>query len=87
MTPVITFDQPLWYKANQIITSEPLESDVRKTVVRLGGFHTEMSFWGAIGCIMSDSEIHELLSVIYAEKAVSHILSGKEISRALRGHG
>ena len=58
-----------------------------KTVVRLGGFHTEMSFWGAIGCIMSDSEIHELLSVIYAQKAVNHMLSGKAISRALRGRG
>ena len=40
-----------------------------------------MSFLGAIGCIMSDSGIHELLSVIYAEKAVSHMLSGKGISR------
>jgi len=36
---------------------------------------------------MSDSGIHELLSVFYAQKAVSHMLSGKAISRALRGHG
>jgi len=59
----------------------------RKTVVRLGGFHTEMSFLGAIGYIMSDSGLHEILSVIYAEKAVNNMLSGKAISRALRGHG
>ena len=37
--------------------------------------------------MMSDSGLHEILSVIYAEKAVSHMLSGKAISRALRGHG
>ena len=76
----IIFDQPLLYKANQIITSEALESDVKKTVVRLGGFHTEMSFMGDIGYIMSDSGLHEILSVIYAEKAVSHMLSGKAIN-------
>jgi len=36
---------------------------------------------------MSDYRLHEVLSVIYAEKAVNHILSGKAISRALRGLG
>jgi len=46
-----------------------------------------MSFLWAIGCMMSDSGLNELLSVIYAQKAVSHMLSGKAISRAFRGHG
>jgi len=83
VTLVITFDQPLWDKANQIITSAPLESEIK---IRLWGFHTEMSFWGYIGYIMSDSGLHDIFSVIHAEKAVSHMLSGKAISRALRGH-
>jgi hypothetical protein len=87
VTPVITFDQPLWYKANQIIKSEPEDNNLSKIVVRLGGLHTEMSFLGTIGYIMSDSGLHEVLSEIYAEKAVSHMLSGKAIARAVRGHG
>jgi len=36
---------------------------------------------------MSDSGMHEVLSEIYAEKAVRHMLSGKPISTAVRGHG
>ena len=87
VTPVITFDQPLWYKANQIIKSEPKDKNLSKIVVRLGGLHTEISFLGTIGYIMSDSGLHEVLSEIYAEKAVSHMLSGKAIARAVRGHG
>ena len=44
VTPVVTFDQPLWWKALMTIMSEPLDSDLRKIVLRLGGFHTEMRF-------------------------------------------
>ena len=31
-----------------MIMSDPLDSDLRKIVMRLGGFHTEMSFLGCI---------------------------------------
>ncbi len=43
VTPIITFDQPLWWKALMIIKSEPMGSDLRGIILRLGGFHTEMS--------------------------------------------
>lgn len=46
--PVITFDQPLYWKAVNIIRNEPLSSPLKSIVVRLGGFHTEMSFLGSI---------------------------------------
>ena len=39
VTPIATFDQPLWWKALMIIMSEPLDSDLRKIILRLGGFH------------------------------------------------
>ena len=55
-------------------------------VLRLGGLHTEMSFLGAIGHLMGGSGLQELLEVIYADSAVSHILTDKAISRAIRGH-
>lgn len=86
VTPVITFDQPLWWKALNILLEEPNESDLRKTVLRLGGFHTVMSFLGSIGHIMSDSGLQELLETVYAQNAVPHMLTGKAVSRGIRGH-
>ncbi len=41
-TPCITFDQPLWLKAVEIIRAKSLN-----IVCRLGGFHTLMSFMGS----------------------------------------
>ena len=83
-TPIITFDQPLWLKEFLIIEEEPSHSDLKNIVVRLGSFHTEMSFIGAIGHLMADSGLKEVLETVYA--SVDHILSGKAISRAVRAH-
>ena len=85
-TPVITFDQPLWWKAHMIVESQPVSSELRSVVVRLGGFHAEMSFLGSIGHLMKGSGIEDMLEVIYASNTVGHILSGKAVSRAIRGH-
>ena len=49
-----------------IIMTEPLDSDLRKIVFRLGGFHTEMSFLGCIGSLMAGSRLKEILEMIYA---------------------
>lgn len=86
VTPIITFDQPLWWKALTIIVSESLESDLRRIVLRLGGFHAEMSFLGSIGHLMAGSGLKEMLELIYAPQAVQHIISGKAIARAVRAH-
>ncbi|CAG2227749.1 unnamed protein product [Mytilus edulis] len=40
-TPVITFDQPLYWKSVMITSGE----ECSNIIVRLGGFHTQMSFW------------------------------------------
>lgn len=86
VTPVITFDQPLWWKALMIVKSEPVGSNLRSIVLRLGGFHTEMSFLGCIGHIMASSGLQEVFETIYAPNAVVHMMSGKAISRAVRAH-
>lgn len=83
---IITFDQPLWWKALSIILSEPDGSPMRRIVVRLGAFHMEMSFLGSIGHLMGGSGLKELLELIYAPNAVDHILTGKAVSRAVRAH-
>ena len=85
-TPVVTFDQPLYWKALHIVINEPEGSDVKDVIVRLGGFHTEMSFLGCIGKLMENTGLTELLSTVYAPNTVGHMLNGKAISRAIRGH-
>ena len=46
----------------------------------------QMSFMGGIGHLMSGSGIEDVLKCIYAEISLTHILHGKEISRAVHGH-
>ncbi|KAK3105425.1 hypothetical protein FSP39_024991 [Pinctada imbricata] len=84
--PIITFDQPLYWKALLIIRHEMEDSTLSKIVLRLGGFHLQMSFLGSTGFLMSGSGLEELLGTTYAPNAVKHMLSGKAVSRAVRGH-
>ena len=86
VTSVLTFDQPLWWKAQLVIARELPDSYFRNIVLWLGGFHTEMSFLGSIGYIMAGFGLQELLELVYAHNAVGHMVSGKAISRAVRVH-
>ncbi|KYM97251.1 hypothetical protein ALC62_12065 [Cyphomyrmex costatus] len=83
-TCIVTFDQPLYWKARDIV--EAMKDDFEHMIVRLGGFHLLMSFLGAIGHIMSGSGIEEVLTLIYAGNCVQKILSGHAYSRAIRAH-
>ena len=65
VTPVITFDQPLWLKALMIVRGEPQDSELKSIVLRLGRLHTEMSFLACIGHIMAGSSIQEVLELVY----------------------
>ena len=84
--PVVTFDQPLWWKALTIVDAEPLDSELKNIVLRLGGFHLEMSFLGSIGHLMSASGLQHILELVYAPNAVVHMFTGKAIARAVRAH-
>ena len=86
VTPVITFDQQLYWISLMVIEDQPLSSHLRHIVLLLGGFHTEMSLLGAIGSIMAGSGLKEMLTQVYAEGSVDQMLSGKAVSRAVRGH-
>ena len=85
-TPVLTFDQPLWWKASMIQVSEPKDSILQNMVLRLGGLHQMMSYLGSIGHTMANSGLKQVLETIYAANTIEHMLSGKAISRAIRGH-
>jgi len=80
-TPCITFDHPLWIKAIDIVHCEKLN-----IVCRLGPFHMLMSFLGSIGKVMSGSGLVEALQCCYGTNTISHMLSGKAVKRAVRGH-
>ena len=47
--PVLTFDQPLYWKTMEIITHQQQKGFFNKMVIMLGTFHTCMSFNGSIG--------------------------------------
>ena len=81
LTPSITFDQPLYKKAREITKAENLN-----IVILLGGFHTQMSFFGSIGYLMKGSGIADVFGEVYATNTVESMLSGKSYSRALRAH-
>lgn len=83
-TLIVTFDQPLYIKARDIV--EATLFDQVLVVVRLGGFHLLMSFMGCIGQIMAGSGIKEILSLIYAEGSVDKILNGHSYARSVRAH-
>lgn len=80
---IITFDQPLYWKASQIIHEY---KDLEDIVLMLGSFHTLMNVVGAIGTLMKGSGLNEVLQEIYGPNAVLHVMTGKAISRAVRGH-
>jgi hypothetical protein len=80
-TPVVTFDQPLWVKAMEIVTAKAMP-----IVLILGGFHLMMSYLNNIDTIMKVSGLSEAFQTIYSRNAVDYMMSGKSISRAQRGH-
>ncbi|WAR20763.1 hypothetical protein MAR_014737, partial [Mya arenaria] len=86
VTPILTFDQPLYWKAFNVILNEAADSPLHKVVLRLGGFHTIMSFLGSIGHLMQGSGLNEVLETVYASNAVMHIATGKAVARGIRGH-
>ena len=78
----MTFDQPLYAKAMEIILTANDENPVASVIVRLGGFYLLMSF---IGTIMSGSRIESLWEIIYYSNTVAH-MSGHAYARGLRAH-
>ena len=79
--PIVTFDQPLWWKAKMIVHEEPESSALRNIILSLGSFHTLMNFLGCIGYLMESSGMKEVLELIYGENAVKCMLMGKSYER------
>lgn len=80
-TQSITFDQPFYAKAYNIVSSMNMN-----TFAVLEGFHQLKSFLGSIGCLMEGSGLCAALENVYAPVTVGHMFSGKAFALAIRGH-
>ena len=60
LPPIVTFDQPLFWKASEIINEIPENNPIRH-VLLLGSFHTFINLLGAIGTLMHGSGLKEIL--------------------------
>ena len=86
LPPIVTFDQPLFWKASEIINEIPENNPIRHVVLLLGSFHTFMNLLGDIDTLMDGSGLKEILQTIYGENAVMHMMSGKAVQRSFLGH-
>ncbi|KAJ8881722.1 hypothetical protein PR048_018208, partial [Dryococelus australis] len=83
---IVTFDQPPYAKALEIIAAAaPGELD--SVTLRLGGFHHLVSFVDPIGFIMSGSGIEELRMQVYAKSSLTYMISGHTFYRAVQVMG
>ena len=85
VVPIITFDQPLYWKAAELIIDAP-QNNLKKIVLMLGCFHTFMNLLGAIGTLMEGTGLQSILEVIHGANAVVHMMTGKSVLRSFRGH-
>lgn len=84
-TIFVTFDYPLYMKAQQILCNCK-EKDLENVVARIGGFHLLMSYFKAVGTIMEGSGLKELWGTVYATNSIDKMVSCTSFSRALRAH-
>ncbi|XP_036361935.1 uncharacterized protein LOC118764887 [Octopus sinensis] len=85
-TPVLIFDHPLWFKETTVVESPEENSDLHPIVLRLGVFHTLISFLSSTGYLMRGTGLQEILEVIFAGNTVTHILTETAAARAIGGH-
>ncbi len=83
--PIITFDQPLYWKAAELIINSP-NNNLKEIVLMLCCFHTFMNLLGAIGTLMKGTGLQRILEVVYGENTVVHMMTGKSVQRSFRGH-
>ncbi len=71
-SPIMTFDQPLYWKGTDIQQNEGDKSPLKEIVFRLCGIHTSMSFLGSVGYLMTSSGLQSMLSV-FMQRTLSHV--------------
>ena len=83
---IIGMDLAIYAKAQYIVWKQPGEfGDV---VLRMGAFHTAMTFIAVIGKRFGDGGLSDLLieDSIVAASSMSGVLAGRQYNRAMRAH-
>ena len=83
---IVTFDQPLYMRAQDLVHSQQGDTHLSNIVLRLGGFHLLMLFLGVVGYVMDGSGLKELWQTVYAPNTTEHMMSGHQYARSLRAH-
>ena len=77
--PIITFDQPLHWKAAEIIIDAPKDTSLKDIVLIPGGFHTFMNLLGAICTLMESIRLRNIMEVVYGSNAAEYMKTGKSV--------
>jgi len=85
-TCIVTFDQPLYRKAVEIVSAANDDNALSNVVVAVRRISPACVFLGTIGHIMSGSGLEELWGLLYAQNTIVKIMSGHAFSRSLREH-
>ncbi|KAJ8887374.1 hypothetical protein PR048_013589 [Dryococelus australis] len=83
---IVTFYQPLFIKAMDIVSQADKVDELSKVIVRLGGCHLLMSYMEAVGKIMDGSGMEQMWGEVFSKNAVVHMANGHFYARALRAH-
>ncbi|KAJ8668754.1 hypothetical protein QAD02_000013 [Eretmocerus hayati] len=95
-TTILTFDQPLHYKACllaawikiHIFSRIPRNPSLKKPVllINLGALHITMSYMGSMSYVMLGSGLEDMWYTVYAQESVKKMLTGHSYARAVRAH-
>lgn len=83
---VLVFDEAIYAKAQQIRFKDKRFTE--RLVIRLGEFHTTMTFLAILGKRFKDAGLSNILieSRIIAEGSLNGVLNGKHYNRSIRCH-
>ena len=81
---VITFDEPLYAKAKELIWSNP--GAYKNVILRLGGFHIALDFLKVIGSRFNCSGLEEcwVEAQLFGRNTAEKALNGKHYNRSVR---
>ncbi|XP_041359488.1 uncharacterized protein LOC121375875 [Gigantopelta aegis] len=83
---VLVFDQAIYAKAQQIRWSNDLY--MSRIVVRLGEFHTCMSYLGVLGKRFKEAGLQDILieAEVVAQGSINGVITGHHYNRSIKAH-
>ena len=85
---VLVFDQAIYAKAQKIIWGDNDDELKKRLVVRLGSFHTKMSYLACIGQRYKDAGLSDIFveSGLVVSGSLAGVMNGKHYNRGVRAH-